>query len=145
MKNRSRSTTDQRKVPVQLTRRNSYRDFASIHKSKSNEYLRISTANMLDGLQRIQTNRFPSETLLTSCILVAFICFILTGSMHIYDVFNDIVPATSYSSSNSIGDNSSKPIASNQLAQSNKEPRLGVPILFPSLPFPEKGGLCHSI
>ena len=25
------------------------------------------------------------------------------------------------------------------------EPRLGVPILFPSLTFPEKGGLCYSI
>ena len=81
MRNRSRSTTDQSKV--QLTRRNSYRDFASIHKSKPNEYLRISTANMLDGPQRIPTNRFPSETLPTSCILVAFICFILTGSINI--------------------------------------------------------------
>ena len=81
MRNRTRSTTDQSKV--QLTRRNSYRDFASIHKSKSNEYLRISTANMLDGAQRIPNYRFPSETLLTSCILVAFICFILTGSMKI--------------------------------------------------------------
>ena len=53
--------------------------------------------------------------------------------------YNDIVPATNNSSSNSIGDSSSKPIASNQLAQSNTEPGLGVPILFPSLPFPEKG------
>ena len=47
---------------MQLTRRNSYRDLATIHKSKSNKYLRISTANMLDGTQRISTNRFPSES-----------------------------------------------------------------------------------
>ena len=79
---RTRSTTD-RQSKVQLTRRNSYRDFATIHKSKSNEYLRISTANMLDGTKRIPTNRFSSETLLASCTLVAFICFILTESMNI--------------------------------------------------------------
>ncbi len=82
MRNRTRSTTDRSKV--QLTRRNSYRDFATIHKAIHPS--QMNTSGFLQPLCRdvMHPNQQVSIwDIAASCILVAFICFILTGSMNI--------------------------------------------------------------
>ena len=59
---------------MQLTRRNSYRDLATIHKSKSNEYFKISTANMPETHPNQQVSNWViADIMYFGCIFLLFI------------------------------------------------------------------------